>query len=325
MKTLFITGAEGFVGLHLLEHFRQRGFEVVAGVRNRARKLNLEKRFGKALVCDVADAINVARAIASVNPDGVIHLAGPSNPDTAAEDPLASYQCIVTAWANVLDAVRRAVPRGRVLLISAADAYGDAGRDERPLNETTQLRPITTFGALKAAAESIAATFFHNYHLNVTIARPFPHIGPGLPDQSYFGAVARELADWDPQAHGPALKVPHLNMKRDILHIQDVVEAYERLLVDGKPGETYNVCTGQCYTAHHAMETLIRAAGCQVSLADLPVDGQTNIPCLIGDNTKICNELGWRPTQTLEQACRDLVRSFQQTSTPTTTASATPH
>ena len=110
MRTLFVTGAEGFTGRHLVEYLRRRGYEVVGGVRNRARKLALERRQGKAVVCDVSDAITVARAIASVKPDGIIHLAGTARAHEAAVEPLVAYQSIVTGWANVLDAVRRIVP-----------------------------------------------------------------------------------------------------------------------------------------------------------------------------------------------------------------------
>ena len=177
MQTVFVTGAEGFAGSHVFELLRRSGYDAVAGVRNRARKLAYERQGCKALVCDVSDAINVARVVASVRPDAVVHLAGLAHPADAAADPLLGYQSIVTAWANILDAVRRTVPRAHVVLASACDVYGDAGRDGQPLSETTSAKPISTFGSLKRTAESIAHTFFRDYHLNITIARPFHYTG----------------------------------------------------------------------------------------------------------------------------------------------------
>jgi len=135
VNTIFVTGAEGFLGTHLTRHLRERGYEVVAGVRNRARKLAHERHFGKALVCDVSDAINVARVIAGVRPDGIVHLAGTSHAHEASAEPLTAYQSIVTAWANVLDGVRRARLRTRVIMASTCEVYGNAGGDGQPLHE----------------------------------------------------------------------------------------------------------------------------------------------------------------------------------------------
>ena len=312
MQTLFVTGADGFVGSHLLQYFRQRGYEVVAGVRNRARKLALERRFGKALVCDVSDAINVARSIASVRPDGVIHLAGITNCAEAAGEPLIAYQSIVTAWANVLDAVRRAVPRAKVVLASSCEVYGDAGSSNGPLNEDTPLKPVSTFGSLKKAAESIANTFYENYHLDVAVARPFHCIGANQPDDTYFGAVAKRIANWNGES-GSTLSWHDLHLTRDVLHIQDVVEAYERLLRNSAPNGVYNICSGRGRTCREIVEAMIQSSGKSITLAERSLDeeGGSRITSLVGDNGRIQSELNWSPTHTLEQAARELVRGYE--------------
>ncbi len=160
MQTIFVTGAEGFVGTVLAQHLRQRGYRVVAGVRNRARKLAYERRFGKAIVCDVSDAINVARAVASIKPDGVIHLAGYTHSHDTNEQPLEAYQAIVSGWANILDAVRRTVPRARVLLISACDVYGRAGNQP---SAKTPPGPVSSLVHSRSRRESVARTFSEKY------------------------------------------------------------------------------------------------------------------------------------------------------------------
>ncbi len=314
MKTLFITGAEGFTGQHLVEYLRRRGYEVVGGVRNRARKLAFERKFGKAIVCDVSDAINVARAIASVKPDGIIHLAGVSQPHVANAEPLTAYQSIVTGWANVLDAARRVVPRARILLASSCEVYGDAGTP-RPIGEDTPLNPANTFGALKATAESIAHTFFMNYHTNATIARPFHYTGPGQSDAFFFGAVARRLAEWDPAVHGDKLQLPDLGFQRDVLHVTDVVEAYAYLLEEGRPNEAYNICSGKTHTVREIVEMMARAAGRHVEIADLETndeDDEGHVSWFWGDYGKMRSEFEWEPRFTLEQAVNQLVESYMR-------------
>ncbi len=306
MKTFFVTGADGFTGRHLVQYLKQAGYEAVGGVRNRARKLAFERQHGKCLVCDVSDAISVARAVASVKPDAVIHLAGTSQPAEAAEEPLLAYQSIVSAWANVLDAVRRAVPRAKVVLASACEVYGRGCDGHSPLNEEAPVQPVDAFGSLKAAAEAIARTFFLNCHLDITIVRPFHYIGPGLPESSYFGAVARRLAGADPGAGQLELSLPDLQCRRDFLHVLDVVEAYARVAAEGRPNCTYNICSGRMYTVREVVEMLVRSTGRGVRIVEQPAESAA-IPTLWGSHERLRNDTGWQPTRTVEQAVSDLM------------------
>jgi GDP-4-dehydro-6-deoxy-D-mannose reductase len=311
VHTVFVTGAGGFTGARLVEHLRQRGYDVVAGVRNRARKLAYERANGRALVCDVADAINVARAIASVRPDGVIHLAGMSTADATAR-PLEGYQTIVASCANLLDAVRRAVPRAKVVLASACDVYGNGGRSGQPLSETAPLEPVSTFGSLKVAAESVAHTFHRDYHVDVTIVRPFHYTGPGQSERCFFGAVALKLATWDAAIHGQELALPDLAFQRDVLHIGDVVTAYERVLLEGRPDETYNLCSGNAFPVRELVEIMAQATTAGIRLVDAPAAADpAGIPIFRGDNTKICRDLHWTPAHNARDAVRELVASFR--------------
>ncbi len=316
VKLVLVTGAEGFAGRFVVKHLQTAGYEVVAGVRNRARKLAFERHNGKALVCDVTDAINVARVVASVRPDGVIHLAGVARPSDAADEPLEAYQSIVTSCANILDAVRRTVPRAKIVLAGACDVYGDAGANGQPVDENTLTKPISTFGSLKRAAESIAHTFFRDYHLNVTIARPFHYTGPGQPDRFLYGAIAQRLVE---SADGPApteLWLPDLDSRRDILHIEDVASAYERLLADGKPDEVYNICSGQALTIREIVLQIAGLFNRQVELSELPTpENESQIHILQGNNGKIRQQLGWQPQHSAQDAFRDLAQSYQRQGT----------
>lgn len=317
MNTLFITGAEGFTGQYLVEYLRRRGYDVVGGVRNRARKLAYEKKFGRALVCDVSDAINVARAVASVKPDAIIHLAGTSQPHAANAEPLTAYQSIVSGWANILDAARRIAPRARVLLASACDVYGNPGGEPRQINEDTALSPANTFGALKATAESIAHTFYLNYHTNVSIVRPFYYTGKGQSDEFFFSSVAKRLAKWEVASHGTQLQLPDLNFQRDLLHVSDVVEAYAFLLEEGRPNQAYNVCSGRTWTVRQIVEMMIHATGANVQLSEVPADDTDGqVPWYWGDNGRMNAEFEWQPRFTIEQAVTELVESYAPRKTP---------
>lgn len=314
MKSLFVTGAEGFTGIRLVESLRRRGYEVVGGVRNRARKLAFERQNSKAIVCDVSDSISVARAIASLKPDGVIHLACASSPHKADLEPLDAYQSIVSAWVNVLDGVRRATPRAKVILASSCDVYGAAAQSGSPVSENAAIEPLSTFGSLKATAESIAHTFFRNFHTDVIITRPFHYAGPGQPESSFLGKVASDLASWDASARGTSLSLPDLGCRRDYLHIDDVVDAYTTLLTHGKPNTVYNICSGSTKTIGELVNGLVRAFGLNLSVTERTVETPSPLQTLCGDNGAL-RGLGWSPTRSVDQAIQDLAQSARSNRT----------
>ncbi len=308
MRALFVTGAEGAVGRRLVRRLKAGGYDVTCGVRNRARKLNYEREQFKALVCDVADSINVARAVAAARPDGVIHLAGPSDPAITKSDPLLAYQTIVTAWANVLDAVRRTVPRARVLLISAAEVYGSAQPESPPFSESAPLRPDNAFGELKAAAESIARSYHREYHLNISIARPFRYVGGSGPVPGELRRWLDRLAAWEGPDARASISIENAGAVFDWLHIDDVVTAYETILHQGQPNETYNVCSGTGRTLGEVAQRLAALAHLPVAVAD----GGAGAPrALVGSNERLRQELGWAPTRALDEALAELAQRYQ--------------
>ncbi len=316
MRTVFVTGGEGFTGSRLISYLATRGYEIVAGVRNRARKLAYERQGRKALVCEVADVINVARVVASVKPDGIVHLAGPSRPQDTPREPHENYQSIVGAWANILEAVRRAAPRAKVVLASAGEVYGHAGVGNGPVSETTTPQPVDLFGAFKHTAEGIAHAYFRQYHLNVTIARPFHYTGQGQPGQSYYGGLFEHLVRAG-SSPGKRFSYPGLDCRRDVLHVQDVLTAYERLLEDGRPNEIYNICSGQALTCRQLAEMMARQLGFNVDLAGATSeDAAPDLPVLWGNNSKLKTELGWHATHTLQDAVTELVQSHGTTPQP---------
>lgn len=312
MQKILVTGAEGFTGAHLVRKLKTSGFQVVAGVWNRARKLAYEKNSTKALVCDVTDAISVARVVASVKPDAVIHLAGPSQSAAANDEPLLAYQSIVSGWANVLDAVRRGVPRARCLMVSASDVYGSNLANGSAVSESTNPEPDTTFGSMKWAAEQIAATFHRDYHLDVMIARPFQFVGSGQPDDSFWRQACAACIGGS-NASEMECAWPSASDKFDVMSVSDVVAAYQCILENGKPNETYNVCSGSMTSFGDVWSNWAAASGGstvapQSSNSDQPACSGVN---LCGSNSKL-TALGWKASSSLDEAWESLAAEVKE-------------
>lgn len=305
MKTVFITGADGFIGQNLIPILKSKAYDVVGGVRNRARKLAFEKQFGKAIVCEVGDAINVARAVASARPDCVIHLASPTSQEST-DDPLSAFQSSVAACANLLDAVRRTAPRAKVLLCSSWEAYGTG--NPGPLSESSAAQPSSILGALCLSAETMARTFFETYHLNVTLARLFPALGGGISTESYFGTLCQSLISWDAGRSGGSFNLPAGPSKLDLLHVLDLSDGLIRLMEDGKPNETYNVCSGQSQSTRDIASRIAKACGKQPTISD----SSSSAPAWpVGDNSRL-SKLGWQASRSIDNAVADLVLSYSK-------------
>lgn len=306
MKTIFVTGAGGFAGSRSVEHLRTHGYDVVAGVRNRARKLAYERQGIRSLVCDVADPINVARAIASVRPDGVIHLAGPSAPADAIREPIEAFQGIAASWVYVLDAVRRASPRARILLVSGSQPH----RGDNAGGNPGAPRPTSLFSGFKAVAESLAREFNAAYQLDLSIARPYWYTGPNQSGAAYFPAALRRIMEAAAGGQGQ-VELAELDSCRDLMHVDDLVAAYERILVDGKPGAAYDVCTGRATSTRELLEWVISGAGLGVQLVEAKSAAATEGPAGAGDPVRLRDELHWQAPRTGHDALADLWASLK--------------
>jgi GDP-4-dehydro-6-deoxy-D-mannose reductase len=136
-------------------------------------------------------------------------------------------------------------------------------------------------------------------------ARPFNHIGAGQSATFVVPSFARQIAAIQAGRSGPKLQVGDLTVVRDFSHVADVVEAYRLLALRGRPGEAYNVCSGEGRTIRSLVDEMLELAGVD---AKVEVDAKrfraAEIPRLVGDPAKL-RSLGWRPSRSVREALRE--------------------
>ena len=157
-----VTGADGFVGRHLLEHLRASG-DVATGVDRE---------------CDVTDAASVLDALEGVRPDTIYHLAALTAVGASWSNPVEYTRVNVLGTKNVLDAAHRVVPDATVVLVSSADVYGVVRAEDLPLVETFRVAPANPYASSKVEAEHVGHDAVRERAQRVVIARPFNHVGP---------------------------------------------------------------------------------------------------------------------------------------------------
>jgi GDP-4-dehydro-6-deoxy-D-mannose reductase len=299
MRVLVI-GANGFVGPHLCRSLERAGDEVAA--------LNGVGGAGPhpSGAIDVRDGPAVAQALERARPDAIVHLAGVSSVAYSHDHPVATFEINTLGALNVCLAMKAAAPAARLLYVGSGEVYG-AVPDGAPATEQTALAPCSPYAASKVAAESACLQFARSYGLQVVCARPFNHIGAGQAPTFAIPSFARQLVLARQAGRGATLLVGNLEPVRDFSHVLDVVDAYRLLLLRGRSGETYNVCSGQGRSIRSMLDELVELAGVP---ADVRVDPAklrpVDLPFLVGDATKL-RALGWTPRLTTRDALTDLL------------------
>jgi len=282
----FVTGAGGFVGRHLTAHLGAEGDEVATLAEG----------------IDVADEAAVAAAVADAAPDVVYHLAGWAHVGDSWKHPTEVVRVNVGGTAAVLEACR-AADVGRILVVGSADAYGAFSPSDLPLREDLPLRPVTPYGASKAAAEVLALQAWRSRGAGVVLTRSFNHTGPGQHPSFVVPALARRIVEAE-AAGGGGVRVGNLSAQRDLLDVEDVARAYRLLAVLGEPGTAYNVCSGTPIAIEEVARVLAQMSGTELRLVvDAELVRSVDVPVVVGDSARL-RALGWQPQVALAETLR---------------------
>jgi GDP-4-dehydro-6-deoxy-D-mannose reductase len=285
-----VTGASGFVGRHLITHLQHRGDAVAA----------IDRHTG----VDILDETAVRKAIGDARPNVVYHLAAWSDVGGSWSDPMAVFRVNAEGTLRVLQACTEHRV-DRVLLVGSADVYGPVTEDELPLTEEAPLRPASPYAASKAAADLLGLQAWLGHELGVIRVRAFNHHGPGQTSRFVAAALAERVAR-NEAAGDPIVTVGNLSARRDFTDVRDVVVAYRLLAEQGQPGEAYNVCSGSAVSITEIAELLLRMASIPMRLeTDPSLSRPVDVPVLLGDDTKLREATGWRPTIPIETTLAD--------------------
>jgi UDP-glucuronate 4-epimerase len=325
---VLVTGAAGFIGMHVALRLLEQGHEVV-GVdnlsdyydvrlkRDRLHVLHASPNF-RFFKFDLADTEKVNALFAAEKFDRVIHLAAQAGVRYSIENPHAYIQSNVVAFTNVLEACRRA-PVRHLVYASSSSVYGANKKMPFSVRDNVD-HPVSLYAASKKANELMAHAYSHLFQLPTTGLRFFTVYGPwGRPDMAVFSFTKAIL-------EGKTIDVFNYGqMQRDFTYIDDIVEGVlqvadrpPHLQADNgygpgssaAPYKVYNIGNHQPVELLRLIEVLESCLGKKARKNLLPLQAG-DVLATYADVDNLMRDTGFRPSTTIEDGIERFVRWYR--------------
>lgn len=311
MEKILVTGADGFIGSHLVELLLDKGYTVRAlsyynsfnywgWLEEFTGRENLEIVPG-----DVRDPHFVKQILQGC--DTVMHLAAliaiPYSyyaPDTYADTNIKGTLNICQA-AKELGGVR-------VLITSTSEVYGTA--QYVPIDEKHPQQPQSPYSASKIGADAVAMSFYHAFDLPVTTVRPFNTYGPRQSARAIIPTIITQIASGEKE-----IKLGDLSPLRDFNYVKDIVEGFLAIAeCSDTIGEEINIATNTEISMHDTLQLIVGIMKSEVKLSteDQRIrPSKSEVFRLKGDNTKIKTLTNWEPKYTLTKGLEETIKWFK--------------
>lgn len=314
MKKVLVTGADGFIGSHLVEELLNEGYDVRAfvyynsfntwGWLDTLPKDKLEKI--EVFTGDIRDPNGVREAMRGI--DEVYHLAALIAIPFSYHSPDSYVDTNIKGTLNVLQAARELGTK-RILVTSTSEVYGTA--QYVPIDEKHPYQGQSPYSATKIGADRIAESFYRSFNMPITIVRPFNTYGPRQSARAVIPTIITQLLSGETE-----IKLGALTPTRDFNFVKDTARGFIEIAKSEKTiGEEINIATQQEISIGEFAEEMIRQINPK---AKIICDEQrirpekSEVNRLLGSNEKIKRLTNWEPKYTFEQGIAETIEWFRK-------------
>lgn len=262
---------------------------------------------------DLRDPDGIRRLMKYERPDLVIHLAAQSHVPTAWKDPWGTFENNVRGQINLLEAILSNKLTPRVLIVTSNEVYGaPALSSDLPFTEASPLRPNNPYGVSKAAQDLCALQYHLSHRLDVVVARPFNHIGPGQREHFVVSDFARQIALIEAGKQEPVMRLGNMAAQRDFTDVRDVARAYLALIRFADGGRAYNVCSGTPRSIQSILDLMFSMTSARITVETDPARFRpVDTPISYGDPSRLREATGWTPAIPFEQTIADVLNDWR--------------
>lgn len=314
MKRIIITGFSGFVSRHFLDYLYDNKLEYqVLGADVNEPKFNLDDysdvldiTFNK---CNMLDEEAVDNMVQSFAPDYVLHLAAFSSVAYSWKHPGECFDNNTRIFLNITDAIRRLKKPCRILSVGSSEEYGNVSKDQLPLKESMNLKPISPYAVARVSQEMMSKVYVDSFDMDIVLTRSFNHMGPYQDERFVIPSFIRRILDVKSSGRDSGIiETGDTTIVRDFVDVRDVVRAYYGLLLEGTPGEVYNICGGKGVALSDIIAEIADIVG-------VNIEGKINPEyvrpddnrIIIGCADKIKKDINWQAEIPIRQTLSDMI------------------
>lgn len=306
-QRVLITGAAGFVGRHLIKEFEAYGYTVFT--TDVVAEPGALPNYKKADLCNRDELCALVR---EVKPTACVHLGAISFVPDGDKNPAFLLSVNVAGTVNVAEAIRQHAPGCRLLFVSSSQVYGPvASMDaaDAPISEDAPLLPLSMYAISKVAAERAVLAYGNSYGMEVMIARPANHTGPGQSPRFATVAFAKQVLAYKSGSQDK-LCTGNLESIRDFTDVRDVVKAYRLIIEQGKAGNAYNITTDTRIKIGELLAMLQELCGTNAPVETDPALYRPTDASQRLDYSKLREHTGWAPSYNLKQTLQDIIHGI---------------
>jgi GDP-4-dehydro-6-deoxy-D-mannose reductase len=310
---VLITGMSGFAGSALCNLLLHETYWSLIGISSHTSGDRASARI-QWWQMDLRDADAIRRFMRYERPDLIFHLAAQANVPRSWEDAWDTFETNVHGTLNLFQGIVAAKLTPRILVVSSNEVYGaPASPDDLPFTEQSPLQPNNPYGVSKVSAEALALQFRRSHELDVVVARPFNHLGPGQKSSYVIPSFARQIAEIEAGKREPVLDVGNMAAQRDFTDVRDVARAYYQIARLADSGAVFNVCSGTPRSIQSILDILLGMTSARIAVRSDPSKFRVvDTPVSCGSNARLRQDTGWQPQIAIEQTVSDVLSDWRQ-------------
>lgn len=295
-RTVFVTGANGFVGAHLVERLLRKNAKIVCLKRAGSNESSLLPINKDERIVTEKGSIEDFSFLKSIferhQIDTVFHLAAQALVGTAQTSPLSTFETNVRGTYLLLEACRQSKTVKRIVVASSDKVYG--WHENPPYTEDFPLRGFSPYDVSKSCADLISQSFAKSYNLPVAIIRTPNIYGPADLNTSRIipGTIFSILKNENPIIRSDGTPI------REFIYIDDVIDAYLKLAenIEKTQGETFNLGTNERISMIDLVNQILAISGKKDVLRAEIISGtklKSGTDAQFLSSEKINNLIGW--------------------------------
>jgi NAD dependent epimerase/dehydratase len=315
-KKILVTGADGFIGSHLVESLLEAGANVKAFCfYNSFNSYGWLDTFPKeelnsleVFMGDIRDPNGMRLAMKDV--EAVFHLAALIGIPYSYHSPDNYIDTNIRGTLNILQAARE-LPIERIFVTSTSEVYGTA--KYVPIDENHPFQAQSPYSATKIGADRIAESFYRSFTSPVTIVRPFNTYGPRQSARAIIPTIISQIISGKKK-----IKLGDLRPRRDFNYVKDICAGFLAIAASDRTiGEEINIANGTDISIGDLAATILAVMEVDDQIQIVSEDqrirpAKSEVMRLLGSNQKLKQLTGWQPRYSLQDGLKETVAWIEQ-------------